>query len=792
MNLLRISIVLFCFLSYSTQLLALDNQATIKGKVSNALGEPVADINITLQGTKYGSATNSNGYYEISGVPAGEYVFVASGIGYQSQQRSIAIEKGETLNINVTLSDSKEELQQIVVISDKINKFNRKSSEYVAKVPIRDIENPQVYNTITSDLIDDQVVTTFEGTLESAPGIFKLWESTGRGGDGAGYYSLRGFPVQPTMVNGLPSLTNGSPDPANIERVEIIKGPSGTLYGSSLISYGGLINVVTKKPYSYFGGEISYKTGSFGLNRVTADVNTPVSEEEKLALRVNGAYHIRNSFQDAGQHQSLFIAPSLSYEVNDRLTFLINSEYFESESTNQLMLFLNRSNPLEAENLGELNYDFENSYTNNDLTISNPTFSLQGQMKYLLSDAWTSQTVLSRSSAKTDGYYQYLYSFSDGNRTFGRYVSNQNSTTLGTDIQQNFIGNFEVAGIGNKMVIGLDYFEKNVINNSTGYVLFDQISLLNDEGSGISRQSVDTALANTGVTNSRTEHQIYSAYISDVITIVPRLSVMASLRIDYFDNKGNVSTGDDNYTQTALSPKFGLVYQPVTEKVALFANYMNGFSNVAPRVQDDGSTKNFSPEQANQWEAGIKTSLYSGRITATLSYYDIRVTDVVRQDPDRLNFYIQDGENNSRGLEASITAAPLTGLNIIAGYSYNQSEITKTSSDEYRGRRPESAGPEHIANAWVSYRITQGIFDGAGIGMGANYASENLILNRQTTGTFALPSYTIFNASLFYNPGNYRIDLKINNLSDEEYYKGWTTVNPQRPRSITASFTYNF
>lgn len=793
MNLLKkFSSLLLAFLTFCSTLLASGNQATIKGTVTNQNNEAIANINLTLQGTRYGSASNANGYYEISRVPAGEYVFVASGIGYQTRKQTITIEEGETLTIDVILSDSNLELQEIIVRSSKINKFNRESTDYVAKLPIKDIENPQVYNTISSELLNDQVVTTFEGALENAPGIFKLWESTGRGGDGAGYYSLRGFPVQPTMVNGLPSLTNGSPDPANIERVEVIKGPSGTLFGSSLISYGGLINIVTKKPYSYFGGQVSYKTGSFGLNRVTADINTPVSEEDNIALRVNAAYHTKNSFQDAGLHKSLFIAPSLSYEVNDRLSFLINSEYYQQESTNQVMVFLNRSNPLEAENLEQLNYDHENSYTNNDLTIHNPTFSLQGQMKYILSDEWTSQTVLSRSSAKTNGYYQYLYGFSDGNLTFGRYVSDQNSTTLGTDIQQNFIGDFDVAGFRNKMVVGLDYFEESVINNSTGYALFDQISLQNAEGPGISRQAVDTALASMSVVNSTTEQRVYSAYVSDVINFSPRLSAMASLRFDYFDNEGNISTGDDNYTQSAFSPKFGLVFQPIVDKVSLFANYMNGFSNVAPRVQDDGSTKNFSPEQANQWEAGVKTSLYGGRLTATLSYYDITVSNVVRQDPDRLNFYIQDGENYSRGFEASVTASPVSGLNIIAGFSHNKSEITKTDSDDYRGRRPESAGPKNLANAWISYKFMQGTLEGFGIGFGGNYASENLILNRATTGTFALPSYTVLNASLFYNTDNYRIDLKVNNLSDVEYYKGWTTVNPQQPRNITASFTYNF
>ncbi len=127
------------------------------------------------------------------------------------------------------------------------------------------------------------------------------------------------------MINGLPGLTNGSLDPSNIDHIEVIKGPSSTLFGSSLISYGGLINTVTKKPYQTFGGEVSYQAGSYGLNRITADLNTPLNKEgeNEVLFRVNTAYHSENSFQDAGFRKSFFIAPTLSFKASDRLSFLV-------------------------------------------------------------------------------------------------------------------------------------------------------------------------------------------------------------------------------------------------------------------------------------------------------------------------------------------------------------------------------------------------------------------------------------------------------------------------------------
>ena len=165
---------------------------------------------------------------------------------------------------------------------------------------------------------------------------------------------------------------------------------------------------------------------------------------------------------------------------------------------------------------------------------------------------------------------------------------------------------------------------------------------------------------------------------------------------------------------------------------------------------------------------------------------------MVMQDAENPFNLVQDGEQYSRGFEASLTASPFEGLNLIAGFSHNDSELTESDQTDFLGRRPESAGPETLANFWASYRFVQGNLKGFGLGFGGNYASENMIFNRQTAGIFTLPSYTILNASLFYNVDEFGINLKLNNLTNEEYYTGWSTINPQRPRNFAASLTYNF
>jgi iron complex outermembrane receptor protein len=692
---------------------------------------------------------------------------------------------------NEKQKDSIQNLKEIIINTDKY-KYKREKSSTVGKLTLNNIENPQVYNTVTSELLKEQVVTNFNDALKNATGVTRLWESTGRGGDGAEYFSMRGFSVQPTMVNGLPGINNGSIDPINVDNIEVIKGPSGTLFGSSLISYGGLINIITKKPFSTFGGEISYNAGTYGLDRITTDVNIPLNKD--ASVRINAANQSENSFQDAGFSKSLFIAPSLSYKISDKLSFLINTEFSNRSSANAPMIFLNRYNQLSFNSIDLFEQNYKKSFTSNDLTISNPTFNLQAQMLYKLSDQWTSQTVLSRSNSKSSGYYSYLWDSSNGNE-FTRFISKRNGETLATDIQQNFIGDFKIGKLRNRLVVGLDYFSSNIINSSTGWVGNGTVTLVDGNDTGdLTQAGVDNLLVGSFEGNSTAETEVISAYFSDILNITDKLSVMVSLRADNFKS----TTGDESNNQTAFSPKLGAVYQIIENKVSVFGNYMDGFVNILPQqvANVDGTNptmKSFDPEHASQYEFGLKTNLYKDIISASISYYNIQVKDKLMSDPNNVNNTLQGGEVESKGVEISLTATPVAGLNIITGFSHNTSEVTKDNpAGGYLGLRPEEAGPENLFNFWANYTLTAGKLRGFGIGFGGNYASEYKTLNRANIGTFELPSYTILNSALSYSDSKFGITLKVNNLLNEKYYSGWSTVTPQRLRSLTAGLTYKF
>ncbi|WP_281234642.1 TonB-dependent receptor [Flavobacterium gelatinilyticum] len=792
------------FFIFTGTLAAQQNSGKIKGTITTRDREAAAGVNVILKNSKYSTICNDDGTFEFIRVKPGTYILQISLTGYETLEEKVIVEANQTTSLNLQLKVSNKQLKEVVITGSSRKAFP-KQSNYVSRLPLKNIENPQVYNVVSSEIMKEQAITNYEDALKNVPGIQKLWESTGRGGDGGSYYTLRGFETQANIINGLPGLTNGTLDPANVERIEVIKGPSGTLFGSSLISYGGLINTITKKPYNGFGGEISYLTGSFGLNRATVDVNTPLDENKKILFRVNSAFQTEDTFQDAGFRTSYFIAPSVSYKVNEKLSFLLTTEIMEEEKTTPSMLFLGRDKPLQFTDLADLNYNTDLSFYSNDLSIKNPRFSLQAQMNYKISSKWNSQTVFSRGTSKSNGYYSYIYDNEDGNRDFGFWITKEKSQTATTDIQQNFTGDFKIGNMRNRVVIGFDYFKREVDFGGTGYAkLYNltaqgQVRQIDESNPAyLTVDSVDNLLAAEPGPDFHSRDAAYSAYVSDVLNITPSLFAMASLRVDYFDTEGNINDDKDNDKQTALSPKFGLLYQPIEDKLAVFANYMNGFKNIAPTVNydDDGDftgTQTFKPEHANQFEIGAKGNLYSDKLTATISYYTINVSNLVTSNP---LYSTQGGKARSNGFEFDLNAAPVKGLSIIAGYSYNESKIIKGDPKNVwldQGQRPFWAGPKNLVNLWATYKFDEGILKNFGLGFGGNYASKNAILDSKVTGKFVLPDYTIFNGTVFYNAAKFRVSVNINNITNKEYYNGgWSTINPQKPRSFIAGFAYKF
>jgi iron complex outermembrane receptor protein len=252
----------------------------------------------------------------------------------------------------------------------------------------------------------------------------------------------------------------------------------------------------------------------------------------------------------------------------------------------------------------------------------------------------------------------------------------------------------------------------------------------------------------------------------------------------------NATTGQ--YQQTAFSPKRRLVYRLLGDKIMAFGNYNTGFQNVAPVNQPDGTVSTFKPQYANQIEGGIKVELPGELLSATVSYYHIKVRNTLRPDVTRQNFTIQDGTQASQGIEIDLSSRPLSGMFLNAGFAYNNSRLL-SAPPAVNALRPVNSGPDRTVNFYVSYQLPGQTLQGLGAGFGGNYVGRNLIINNTVNGQFYLDSYTLLNLGLFYRHQRYRFAVNVDNLTNKYYYYGgFGSITPATPRRYIATLALTF
>lgn len=756
--------------------LAVSQTGNIKGRLLTNDNQPAKNVSVYIKNSNKGTVSNENGNYEITNIPVGLKKINFSVIGLNNKSIEVTVIENKTITIdNIVLSISQEVLNEITITSKRKNKFNRKETKYVARLPLKNIENPQVYSVITSALLEETQAVDVEAALLNAPGINNVMKGVGSGGTGI-RFNMRGFSADIAMRNGVSTAFVTGTDPANLERLEVIKGPSGTLFGNHLTnSYGGVVNRVTKKAHDKFKGTITYNTGSNSLSRITADINTPLNKEKTVLFRINAAKHNEHSFQDYGLTRNLFVSPTLTYKPSERLQLTIEGEFYKNNSPST---YFNISRS-KITNIEDLNYNFDNSYGSDYLSSTSDSYSIFAEANYKISDNWESQTIVSSSNVDNNANYLFLDFFN--NSEAKRRIMNITSQFYITQIQQNIKGQFKVGNVNNKLLVGIDNYQIKTPYRRT-QLIYDSIGANTPQLDFNSKKYEALLAQNDAFRIGQRDQSSFGVYASNVTEVTQKLSIMASLRVDWFNNK------EDEYKQTVLSPKFGAVYQIVKDKVSVFANYMDGFKNVAPEITAEETTK-FNPEHATQIEAGIKSELFNDKLSFTLSYYDIVIDDAVRWENNKGDWSrIQDGKRASKGFEAELIANPFKGWNLIAGYGYNDSEYLE-GKESIIGNTPY-ASPETTLNFWTSYKLPRTILKGLGFGFGLNHTSDSFLSDRNK---LTIPGNTVINSSLFYDHNDFRIGLKFNNITNEKYWANMgANIQPQRTKNTVITFSYKF
>ncbi|MBK9592536.1 MAG: TonB-dependent receptor [Crocinitomicaceae bacterium] len=434
-------------------------------------------------------------------------------------------------------------------------------------------------------------------------------------------------------------------------------------------------------------------------------------------------------------------------------------------------------------------------YFPGDLYTTTNSANSMVQANYQFHKKWKSQTVFSNSYNESTGPLTYLSFVSDTSMT--RNHQTFEGSTSQFNIQENIIGTFNTWKIKHRFLVGLDYYQNH--SNSTYRWYGSMMDTVYTNAPNPHYMNYNKDLYNksdnsyffgsyTGIQETRR----FGTYFSDVINLTENLLLNVGARYDYYISKGYSDPQQDTtfgpYEQGGFSPKVGLVYQPVKDKIALFGNYQNSFQNVNG---GDFYGNLFVPQQANQYEGGIKFNLLKNHMNGMVSYYDITVTNSIRLDQEHPTFSIQDGTQRSSGIEAELNLNNLYGFNLVLGYAYNDNRYIQANEDVI-GRRPVEAGAAHLGHAWLSYGISKGKFQGLGFGFGGNYSGEKMINNDTYYGVFYLPSYLVLNSSIFYGAEKFSLGININNLTNERYWVGWNSAVLQKPREVVANLTWKF
>ncbi len=790
----------------------------VEGEVFTIDGKPLSYATIRLKDTKFNTSVDEFGSFSLH-APKGNYTLEVSYANYTISSISINIEPGETIQVDrITVQSKSTQLREIIVSDIQRNKFARKETQDIARMPLANLENPQAYSVITKELMMETAATDYISAMAQVPGAI-ITNGVNDSGNGV---TMRGFSNTnqggSNMVrNGMPVESRAVSEIFNLEKVEVIKGPSATLFGAQSSSYGGIINNVTKRPFESFRGEVSYTTGSFGMNRLTADINTPLNKDRTAMGRFNVLGMTNNGFQNEGKVTAMGFATSLLFKANNKTTVRLDADVYNT--TKPLVAFLRNTNKLSYSNLKEYDLPYDRSFTSDDIATNRTNINIGAELEYQISENWNSKTSFLYNNTGDKGSIFMVPMVVDDNRVERRYRIFDDYSMNFTAVQQNFNGSYQIGDVKNKILIGADatFFKDKNLYMFPYFAIYDTVSVKDPYWKPLTRSEVEASRPKRSYGDGIDEsnYRVISGYLSNVTNISDRLFVMLSARINAFhqndlttynpgqpqivNEQGKVEQKatdpfyevEEGYSQINVSPKIGVVYQPLKDRVSVFANYMNSFSNIGAsqglsnpaNPESDPVLTKWKPEQANQIEVGTKLELFDGLLNATVSYYDIRVKDKLRTVIPGIS--VQDGKLESKGLEVDVIASPTRGWNIIAGYGYNDSEYIVAAENQV-GKR-DAWSPKHVANFWTSYKFLDNGVKGLGFGAGFNYVGD-VLLNMQDD--FYVPAYTLLNGTIFYDQPKYRVGLKLNNIANVKYWDVYG--KPQRPFEFLANLSFKF
>ncbi len=592
-------------------------------------------------------------------------------------------------------------------------------------------------------------------------------------------------------------------DSWNLERVEVLKGPSAVMYGQ--VAPGGMVNQVSKTPEPGQAQVLRVGIDGNGQYNAAFDVGAGTADDHHL-FRLVGLYRDGQTQIDKTEQQHWFLAPSYTLQLAERtrLTLLGLYQKDDGGSTYQFLPLDGTLKPTQYGRMKNTTFIGEPGWNTFDRTV----WTAGWMLEHGFNEHWT----LSQSARYTSVESLFRTVVTSGGlqadgRTQKRRATWGAGDSIGKTADTRLTGKFATGAAEHTVLLGVDWQQADWSGARGAMLNPADIDIFNPVyGNYV---PVTTSITYFGGINEQT-----GAYLQDQVALGKWRFALGG-RYDW--------TKDDTFTRSynALTGVYGAVVPTVVKNEAFTGNagvlYVadNGLSpylSYSESFQPSGSNTNqshtrtpFDPITGKQWEAGLKYQPASFDGLLTVSAFDLRQQNILIDDPDPTHMdcgnngssrcQVQAGEGRVRGVELEARVTPLQGFSVIGAASRMDSELTR-AAPAVQGRQLAMV-PDWTAALWGDYTFQDGALKGLSLAAGVRYNGTSY---GDSANVYYIPSYTLWDAAIRYDVGQHgavstQFAINVSNLADKTFVStcgGVSSCYYGTGRTVTATARFSW
>lgn len=642
------------------------------------------------------------------------------------------------------------------------------------------IDIPQAVNVVSQDVLKDQKAQSLDDALSNISGISQS-NTLGGTQDSVIRRSFGDNRDGSILTNGLKTALPRSFN-ATTDRVEVLKGPSSTLYG--ILDPGGMINVVTKKPQQVFSGEIYGTASSFGGGSTGLDFTGPI-EGTDFAYRLIGEYKNVDYWRNFGKTKDWIISPSLSWYGEDtEVTVSYTHEDYSVPFDRGTIFDLNTGHAVNVDPKIRFDEPYNISKGSSDMATINVKHELNENWKLSL-DYGYSYNEYSDNQARV-----MAYNAKTGNVT-RRADATQGSTIYNHAVRADLSGDVDIGGLRNELLFGTSYDYADTLR--TDLIRCGQSVNFNIYNPVYGKMPACTTVSKAD--SDQTEQiSTASAYIQDSLHLDDQWILVGGLRYQYYDlmaGKGRPFITNTDSHGGKWVPRGGVVYK-LTPDISFYGNIAKTFR---PQSSIASYYGNLPPEEGISYEIGSKFEIADG-LTANVALYTSDKKNVAYSEVIDGETYVKTaGLVRARGVEVDIAGEITDELSMIASYGYTDAKVLEDPT--YAGKQLVNV-PRHTGSLFFAYDFGEvGGSNTLKVGAGLRGSGKRAGMN---TNAYFLPGYIVadaFAAYTFQMERPLTLQLNLKNIFNKTYYTssiGTTNLGNQigEPFSAVLSASLKF